>query len=226
MGKIRLIFIAILVVSIVPVIYCGDAPDLLKPDSFYGAVGNGFIGIDGGMNRIWTNGYEIEATVGYRITKNIGIETGGIMAFTSMAESLKRTVPVVNSYGVEDTRSTWGGLFMAFPLGISYKWQVPGTYCVLSAGGGGNFAFESETGLDNIDGYTPRGTMGFGYYVETGVYFCDGTPGDDIFRYAIKFRLMENSAGVKDFSTDAFNDPSRSTADDMRYMIIFDIGSL
>lgn len=208
-----------------PALFAGDALDLLKGDAFYADFGIGFIGVDGDINRIWTNGTEVELNIGYRFAPNVCVELGGIMGFTGMIDSLKNTVVVSDTYGNIDTRSTWGGLYLGLPLGLTYSWQVPGTTLVLMAGGGGDLAYESETGLDNIDGYTPRGTMGVGYYLQAGVFECENEA-EGAFKYGLRFRIMQNLADVKDFSYFAYNDQSKTTANDIRYMLVFDMGSL
>jgi hypothetical protein len=225
MNRQRIMMVLLCAVLCAPALLAGDTGDLLKGDAFYADFGTGFIGVDGDINRVWTNGYEIELNLGYRFVPSIGVEIGCIMGFTSMIDSLKNTVVVSDTYGNIDTRSTWGGLYIGFPVGLVYSWQVPGTTLVLIAGGGGDFAFESETGLDNIDGYTSRGTMGLGYYMQAGVFECEDAV-DGAFKYGLRFRIMQNLADVKDFSYLAYNDQSKTTANDIRYMLIFDIGSL
>jgi hypothetical protein len=227
MKNFRVIMVLLLFFLAEGVVLSADTPELLKSDALSFTIGNGFIGVNGAANQVWSNGYELELMMGYRFAKNFGFETGAMFGFTGMIDSLKRTVAVSDTYGNDQgTRTTMGGIFVGFPLGLKGYYQMEGTPFIFSLAGGGNFAFESETGMDNIDGYYPRGTMGFGYYWETGVFIGDSDGYGETTKYGIKFRLMENFVNVKDFARDAYGNESRSTANDVRYMIIFDFGLL
>lgn len=223
MKKSIFVLAAVMFLSAAAPVFADTPVELLRDDSLDLTLGTGFIGIDGQMNRVWTNGYEIELDLGYRFKPDIGIETGGIIGFTGTAENLKITASGIDQYGDEETGSTEGGLFIAFPLGLTFSWQVPSTNYVLMAGGGADFDFESEQGLGDVPGYRPRSTAGFGYYLEGGAYICAG---DGTMKLGIRFRFMDNNSGVKDFATAAFGNASKRTADDIRYMMVIEAGGL
>jgi hypothetical protein len=223
MKKIIFIIVVFLVLFYAPAAHSDNSADLLRADTYNFTLGTGFIGIAGKMNKVWTNGYEIEINLGYRFTPNIGIETGGMVGFTGMAEGLKISESYIDQYGDTTTGNSTGGLYFAFPVGLTFSWQVPGTSFVLMAGGGANYGFENEQGLGGVSGYRQRSTGGFGYYWEAGSYICAGK---ESMKAGIRFRLMDNSAGVKDFAGDAFGNAAKTTADDIRYMIILEAGGL
>jgi len=95
----------------------------------------------------------------------------------------------------------------------------------LTISGGGNYYFEDEWGMDDINDYTNRGSSGLGYYARIS-FTCLADVGlGDYFGRGLQIRYINNHANVSDFYKNSDNMKpedlvNKSHASDERLLII------
>ncbi|MEW6515996.1 MAG: hypothetical protein AB1439_03730 [candidate division FCPU426 bacterium] len=206
------------------------AEDALLQPGITMHLGAGYMQPAGEISEIWGGGLALDAVIGYKPLPWLGLEVGGIYGYTGITERMKNQVyvyyPSTGDYG--DREST-GGNFYAWFFGPRLYYQLPGTDWVASLAGGGSYYGEAEAGLDEIDGYTPRWTFGWGGYAETGL--SRYVPlGNMLFSYGLKFRYTFYQAKVNDFYYDrvfnamSFDAIPDTYLQDQRWQVLLDIG--
>lgn len=193
-------------------------------------LGAGYMGTAGEIMGIWGGGLALDAVVGYKPLPWLGLELGGQYGYTGIAERMKNDVyvyyPDTGDYG--DREST-GGNYYAWFFGPRYYYQIPGSDWVASLAAGASNYGEAEAGLDNIEGYTPRWTFGWGGYAEAGLSRYQRA-GSMLFSYGVKVRCAGHHAKVNDFYYDrVYGAPSYDTIPDtyvwdQRWQVLLDAG--
>lgn len=164
-------------------------------------MGMGYLHTGHEMNKIWSDGFAWEMiTIGYKPVKFFGFETGFILGFTGMQDSVKNNVRVYYpSNGDYGTQKSWGGVWGGIPLGGRFSWRLSHLPVVLTFGGGGIYCFEEELGI-NATGYDNRWTTGLGYYLLTSAHIASSNkknPGS----FGIQARYIGGYANVTDFNS-------------------------
>lgn len=218
MGKAAVLVVCTLAMFLVPksVISAQTRDESFRP-GFEGSVGAGYIHAMGGITSVWTEGGEVELSGAYDFLPYLGIESTGIVGFTGMADAMKTSVQVEDSYGNISTETPTGGLYLAILLGPRFTWSVPsspGKSILLSLGGGAFRQGEKETGITAVD-YSPRWTFGWGAYAAAGVHFRRNGSSDS---WGIQLRYLYSPANVNDFNSP--NPPEYT--DDQRLMLVID----
>lgn len=193
-------------------------------------LGAGTMQPTGEVTDIWNGGLALDAVIGYKPLPWLGLEAGGIYGYTGITDLMKNEVTVYYpSTGDYGDRESTGGNFYAWFFGPRYYFQLPGSAWVASLAGGGSYYGESEAGLDNIDGYWPRWTFGWGGYAEAGMSRYQRL-GSMLFSYGLKFRYTVYRAKVNDFYYDrVFNASSYDAIPDTyltdgRWQVLLDAG--
>ncbi len=113
-------------------------------------------------------------------------------------------------------------------FGPRYYYQIPGSRFRVSVGGGGHYYGQKESGMDNIDGYSPRWTFGWGYYALVAVHRVMST-GRIPFLLGAQVRFTGVRAKVNDFYYDRVYDVESYDAipstyvQDRRIMVALDL---
>jgi len=177
------------------------SPAQIKDTSSYAGrfgVSVGFLSTNGDMRTIWTDGISLSLFIAYDLWGPVGLEGGFIYGFTGITDQMVNEVATVTKYtNVEGTSKATGGDFIQGFLGPSLSFRLFRSDLVLSLGAGGTVLKSSESGMGDIEGYTPRGTSGWGYYVQGGLRMEPAT-GSRLF-YGLTARYTSVWAKVGDF---------------------------
>jgi hypothetical protein len=162
-------------------------------------LGMGFLGRTGDIDMIWSNGFSLDALVGYSPWTNVGFEVGGVYASTGITGWMKNKVgTVTKGTGVTGTSETSGGDYFQLFLGPTVSAAIaPGLIGVLS--GGASRYGSREAGMSNIEDYSPRWTFGWGYYAGASISL---TSANGTFLYGLGVRFTAIHAKVNDFVYD------------------------
>jgi len=163
--------------------------------------GVGYLHTGGEIRSIWTDGFALNIVIGYNPWESLGFELTGVYGSTGITDSMKNKVHTVDQYtGVTGTSESKGGEFLQLLFGPSFSNRIPGSDFVLSFGAGGSYYGSKEGNMSDIEGYFPRWTYGWGYYVQT--WFGKQSPGSRGFFYGITVRYSRLRAKVNDFYYD------------------------
>jgi hypothetical protein len=192
-----------------------------------GSFGMGYIHSIGEIRDLWTDGFDIDILIGYLFLPNFGFECGFNYGLTGISEEKKKTVGVVDSYGNTSTRTTNGGQYCSFPVGLKYTCPIfSSSKLFLTIGGGGDYYFEDEWGMDNVTDYTNRGSSGFGYYARISFSWLTDIGFGENFGWALQIKYINNHANVSDFYNNAGTLVNKSHASDERLIIVLEMSWL
>jgi hypothetical protein len=177
-----------------------DKEQSIELSGLCGSFGMGYIHSTGEIRDLWTDGFDIDILLGYLFLPNFGFECGFNYGLTAIAEDKKVTVDVDDSYGNTSTRTTRGGQYCSFPVGLRYTCPIfSSSKFFLTISGGGNYYFEDEWGMDDVTDYTNRGSSGFGYYARIS-FSCLADIGlGNNFGWGFQIKYINNHANVSDF---------------------------
>jgi hypothetical protein len=194
---------------------------------FGGSFGMGYIHSMGDIRELWGDGFDIDILFGYLFIPNFGFECGFNYGLTTIAEDKKIEVNVVDSYGNSSTRATEGGQYGSFPIGLKYTCPIfSSSKYFLTIGGGGEYYFENEWGMDDVTDYTSRGSSGFGYYAKISFTCLEDVGLGDYFGWGIQIKYISNHADVSDFYKNyGFNGEtvSKSHVSDGRLILVLEM---
>lgn len=197
---------------------------LLKTNRFGGTFGLGYIHSTGEIRDLWKSGFDVDILLGYRILPNFGFECGINYGDIGIASNKKVTVNVTNNYGVHDTRTTSGGNYLSFPIGIKITFPISTRKNFLTIGGGGNYSFTKESGMGDVTDYSERGSSGFGYYARISFSRYDEKKLGGV--WGLQIRYTVNNSNVGDFYKNTENQVTKSRAPDAKLAFVLEIGIL
>jgi len=213
-----------------------DKAQPIELSGFCGSFGMGFIHSTGEVRELWGDGFDIDILLGYLFLPNFGFECGLNYGITTIAEEKKITVNVVDSYGNHSTRTTRGGQYCSFPVGLKYTCPISSDSDIfLTFSGGGNYHFEDEWGMDDVTDYTNRGTSGLGYYARISINWLADIGFGTNFGWGLQIKYINNHANLSDFYKNSeFNNnnlnagdlANKSHASDGRLILLLEIGWL
>jgi hypothetical protein len=191
---------------------------------FCGSFGLGYVHSMGEIRDLWNDGFDADLIVGYWLLPHYGLECGFNLGFTGISEDKKVTVDVVSSSGGTDTRTTSGGVYCSFPLGLRYTCPIfSSSKYYLTIGAGGDYYFEDETGMGDVTDYTSRGSSGFGYYARISFASMEGIDVGVNLGWALQIKYVANYANVGDFYNVAPGFVGKSHASDGRLVVVLEM---
>lgn len=179
-----------------------EVPEGTLPQRYHLHLGAGYLHTFEELTTVWESGFNLETSFVYKPWSTLGLELGGTLGYTGMTGEMKNKVLTYEpSTERNRTRESSGGGLYGVSFGPRYYYRIPQSRFIISAGAGGHYCGEKESGMDNIDGYSPRWTFGWGYYALAAVQRMMGT-GRIPFQLGAQVRYTEVRAKVNDFYYD------------------------